>query len=315
MVPVRGGRGLMTGELPVGDVVVMAARWLSVRVMMGSGLIKLRAGDIKWKNFRAMDYFYETQPVPNPLSKFMHSLPRPYHTFEVLCNHVIELILPIFFLLPFRGLRVPATLAHVLFQFILISTGNLSFLNWLTISPLLFGLDDQFWSLLVPAGLTAQSSIAQYSLTCLAPSTPLASLVCGVTGTGSLAQGLSSLAFGLALLKLSAPVARNMMDAAQRMNGSFDKYRLVNTYGAFGVVTEARSELVVSVSNEAAGPFREVAFKAKPGDVDRRPRWCSPYHHRLDWCMWMAGLGGEGKARTTAMGTWEQHCVETKTPP
>ena len=40
----------------------------------------------------------------------------------------------------------------------------------------------------------------------------------------------------------------------------------------------------------------QFEFKVKPGNVDRRNRWISPYHHRLDWCMWMASLGGEGKA-------------------
>ena len=29
-----------------------------------------------------MDFFYETQPVPNPLSRFFHFKPRSWHKFE-----------------------------------------------------------------------------------------------------------------------------------------------------------------------------------------------------------------------------------------
>jgi lipase maturation factor 1 len=249
------------------------------------------------RNFRAMDYFYQSQPIPNPLSKLMHSLPKPWHTLEVLVNHVVELVLPFFFILPFRELRIFATVAHVVFQLVLISTGNLSFLNWLTITPLLFGFDDAFWSsVLGLGGLTAKASIAQYSLSCVGGGGKIGSIVRSITGAGGTFRGIIHLVMGAGLARLSVPVVRNLLDKNQLMNGSFDKYGLVSTYGAFGVVTEGRSELVIKASNEETGPWEEYSFKVKPGDVNRRPRWCSPYHHRLDWCMWMAGLGGEGKA-------------------
>jgi hypothetical protein len=34
----------------------------------------------------------------------------------------------------------------------------------------------------------------------------------------------------------------------------------------------------------------EYAFKAKPGDPNRRPRQIAPYHLRLDWLMWFAAM-------------------------
>merc|ERR1711957_1097373 len=40
-----------------------------------------------------------------------------------------------------------------------------------------------------------------------------------------------------------------------------------------------------------SGPWTEYQFKVKPGDVTRRPPWISPYHHRLDWQMWIAFHG------------------------
>lgn len=32
-------------------------------------------------------------------------------------------------------------------------------------------------------------------------------------------------------------------------------------------------------------------FRSKPGPLSRRLPWVSPYHRRLDWCLWIAALG------------------------
>src|SRR5207249_5149288 len=43
-------------------------RWLGFRIMVGAGLIKLR-GDDCWRDLTCMYYHYETQPIPNPISR------------------------------------------------------------------------------------------------------------------------------------------------------------------------------------------------------------------------------------------------------
>jgi hypothetical protein len=63
---------------------------------------------------------------------------------------------------------------------------------------------------------------------------------------------------------------------------------LVNTYGAFGTVGEQREGLIISSATNLDGPWKEYEFKVKPGNVRRPPRFISPYHHRLDWQMWIA---------------------------
>lgn len=64
----------------------------------------------------------------------------------MLSNHFIELVAPFFILTPFRGLRLFGGLIQIFFQLVLITSGNLSFLNWLTILPSLAALDDRFLS-------------------------------------------------------------------------------------------------------------------------------------------------------------------------
>jgi hypothetical protein len=118
-----------------------------------------------------------------------------------------------------------------------------------------------------------------------------------VSGDISLVQtpiprAIVSIAFFLMMTKLNISVVRNLLSRKQIMNGSFDKFRLCNTYGAFGTVAEQRVELIIESANDIKGPWREYHFKVKPGDVRRRPRWISPYHYRLDWQMWIAAQSG-----------------------
>lgn len=101
-----------------------------------------------------------------------------------------------------------------------------------------------------------------------------------------------SIAFFLMMTKLNISVVQNLLSRKQVMNGSFDRLRLCNTYGAFGTVAERREELIIESASDIKGPWREYHFKAKPGDVRQRPRWISPYHYRLDWQMWIAAQSG-----------------------
>src|SRR3954454_8379330 len=102
---------------------------------------------------------------------------------------------------------------------------------------------------------------------------------------------MSALALAIALLSVN-PIA-NMLSSHQVMNRSFDPLHLVNTYGAFGSVSKVRHEVIIEGTRGDATStrsFRAYEFKCKPGDVQRRPCLISPYHYRLDWQMWFAGL-------------------------
>src|SRR5205814_1412127 len=153
--------------------------------------------------------------IPNPLSWWLHFRPHWFHQFGCFWNHVIELIIPWFAFGP-RTYRHIAGILLVSFQFFLILSGNLSFLNWLTIAPALACFDDSFWEKILPKRITTAARIAETS-----------AVPC--TLGSRCALGLTVL---LALLSI-APVA-NMISTHQIMNTSFTRLHLVNTYGAFG---------------------------------------------------------------------------------
>ena len=99
---------------------------------------------------------------------------------------------------------------------------------------------------------------------------------------------------GVLVVLLSYFPVRNLLSAHQAMNASFDPFRLVNTYGAFGSVSRVRDEIVVegTLAEDPASDadWREYDFRGKPGDVRRLPPQVAPYHYRLDWLMWFLPL-------------------------
>jgi len=254
-------------------VVIWLFRWLIMRIMLGAAAIKLR-GDPCWRDFTCLVYHYETQPIPNPLSWWLHARPRWWHVAGVGFNHLVELVAPFLVLGP-RRLRLTAGVLFVAFQVVLILSGNLSFLNWLTIVPALACFDDRSLAWLFPRRLRQRAARAA--------EIPTAPLHRGI------AWGLAAL---VAVLSIN-PVL-NLLSRHQAMNRSYDPLHLVNTYGAFGAVGRERFEVILSGTSDAQlGPdteWREYQFPCKPGDVSRRPCVVSPYHYRLDWQLWFAAM-------------------------
>ena len=282
--------GSGSGVFAVPTLVIWAIRFYLWKIMIGAGLIKIKSSDRKWKpgDMSTMYYFYETQPVPNPFSRYFHFMPKPWHKFEVWANHFVELVAPFLLLLPFRKWRIVGALIQIQFQLTLITSGNLSFLNWLTIVPAILCLDDAFLINKLP-------SLAQRVMI----GTPMTSSFVASLKSGPfqllqtpMPRKLISVAFFLLMAKLNAKVLQNLLARRQLMNASFDKLRLAGTYGAFGVVAEEREELIIESAVDANGPWKEYNFNVKPGNVNKSPRWISPYHHRLDWQMWIAAQTG-----------------------
>jgi hypothetical protein len=247
--------------------VVWLLRWVLFRNMFGAGLIKLR-GDDCWRDLTCMDYHYETQPIPNPLSWYAHHLPDRFHRVETLGNHVVELAVPFLYFAPqpFAALAGVATIA---FQGWLVLTGNFSWLNALTIVLAFSTFSDGVLGSVLPVAAPATTA---------AP-LPFVVLVVLVT---------------LLVLALSVRPALNTVSETQVMNTSYDPLHLVNTYGAFGSITRDRYEIVVQgTSDPDPGPtteWRTYEFPGKPTAPDRRPPQVAPYHLRLDWQLWFAAM-------------------------
>ncbi|XP_050396467.2 lipase maturation factor 1 [Patella vulgata] len=250
--------------------------------MLGAGLIKIR-GDQCWRDLTCMNYHYETQPIPNPMSYYMHQSPEFFHKFETLSNHFIELIVPFTLFLTRRIVMIGGSL-QILFQVVLIISGNLSFLNWLTILPSLACFDDQSLSWMFSNGKdSVKHQVVNIEMTRRVKKPQ--------PNVGNYMRNVFNISLGILIVYLSIPVVQNLFSSRQAMNSSFDPLRLVNTYGAFGSVTKKRTEVIFqgTMSKDPMSPsaiWEEYEFKCKPGNVTRTPCVISPYHYRLDWLLW-----------------------------
>ncbi|KAF7232774.1 hypothetical protein EG68_07947 [Paragonimus skrjabini miyazakii] len=83
---------------------------------------------------RALHWHYQSQCIPNPLSWYAHHLPGWFHHLGVASTLAIEIIFPLLFFVPLRGVRLFSFYAQVFLQTLIILTGNFNFFNLLIIA-------------------------------------------------------------------------------------------------------------------------------------------------------------------------------------
>jgi hypothetical protein len=258
-------------------LVVWMYRWLLFRLMFGSGVVKLRSGDVAWRSLRALDYHYETQPLPTWLGFYAHHLPARVHMTSTAVMFLIELVLPWLIWFPGRWRRVPMV-AFLAFQLLIAATGNYAFFNLLTVALCVFladpGVRPRRWRPSAPATEAPATLFGPWPRALLAPF--LAVLAC-----------VSVVQFSEATLGMGVPWPSPVVWLARAVS----PLRSVNSYGLFAVMTTTRPEIVVEGSDDGE-TWRAYEFRYKPGDLQRRPGFVAPHQPRLDWQMWFAALGG-----------------------
>ena len=262
---------------PPTRIVLWLFRWLAFRISVGAGLIKIRGGSC-WEKKTCLWYHFETQPIPSPLSFIFHFLPKAVLSRGVDVDLVVQLYTSWLVLVPLKRVRRVAGYLQIAFMLNIAASGNFSVLNHLTILPSLACLDDGAW----PRFLRRPAPKKRRNL-------------------GRRACDVLLLAV---IAYLSRPVVANLVSKNQVMNTSFDPFKLVNTYGAFGSVGEGRYEPVVALSDDEGTTWREVDLPCKPTSVTRRPCFSAPYHHRLDWNIWFIGF----KPHRPVWKSTRKHC-------
>ncbi len=253
-----GPAGIRPSLIPI-----LILRWMLFRTELGSGLIKLKAGGC-WHDLTCLYYHHETQPMPNPFSWYFHHLPKEVHRLGVVFSHFVQVIVP-FALFGPQWIAAVAGSLIIGHQMFLIVSGNYSWLNWLTVFLGFTAFSDSTLAFLRPAAAPATAE------------------------RGPIYNGMLY-ALAAAVVLLSIQPVLNLLSRNQVMNYSFNKFHLVNTYGAFGSVTKERYEIVIEgTQDEKITPetqWQAYDFKGKPVDPNERPPQIAPYHLRLDWLMW-----------------------------
>ena len=259
--------------------------WLLLfKLMLLSGLTKLLSGDPTWRSLSALDFHFETQPLPPWTAWYAHHLPSAVHRLMTLGMFGAELVLPFSIFAParFRAVRIVGALAMMVFQLSIAATGNYGFFNLLAVVLCIPLLDDQFFRHRFPVLREPARPESQFRRV----------LVGAVSAVLLVLSALSSLRE--AAYTVPAGAGRNVVPGwGEGLLDAFAPFRSVNGYGLFRVMTTERPEIVVEGSRDGVG-WKAYEFRWKPGDPTRRPGFVEPLHPRLDWQMWFAALDPPG---------------------
>lgn len=253
--------------------VVWLFRWLLFRLMFLSGAVKLLSGDPTWSRLTALQFHYQTQPLPTPVAWYLQQLPAWFQQGSTATMLAIELVAPWFLFLP-RRLRFFTAVVLTAFQVLILLSGNYTFFNLLTIALCLFLLDDARVARMLPQRWTEKVR---------SPSSPPGGWKRWTAGTVSATILLTSFVLLLEVAGFRTEASNDFLSAVA-------PFEIVNNYGLFAAMTTSRPEIVLEGSNDKI-TWSEYEFKYKPGDVRRRPPWVAPHQPRLDWQMWFAALG------------------------
>ncbi len=242
--------------------------WLAARLMFESGFAKWASGDPHWRDVSALDFHFETQPIPTLLGYYFQHLPHVVLASSCVLMFAIELGLPFAIVFGRSGRRV-ACGGFVLLQILIAATGNYGFFNVLTVVISLALLDDDDLVSIAPFLKRRTFELRERTYT----HGMFVQIAAGIVGV------LSS----IELARMIAP--EKLPEIVERPLVLAEPFRSVNRYGLFAVMTTSRPEIVVEGSSDGV-EWKPYRFRWKIDAKDSAPPFVAPYMPRLDWQMW-----------------------------
>jgi lipase maturation factor 1 len=299
------------------SLLLLQLLWFSI--YFDSGIAKYFGGDPSWRDFTAMDEYYQNGPLPTWIGWYAHQLPEWFHKSSAVFTIVVELLLVWMMFLP-RRFRIVCFCIVTFLQINIILTANYAFLNYLVLVLGVLLLDDRFLVRFFPHGWTAP--IRKY-LRSAAPEQPLVQLDLSAAAP-ALAASPESLSLPAAKVEPFIPLAaraRQLVSAGSLMLAGLvlawllyanvffillqvfptlplpsrpvavlEPFRIANRYGLFGRMTWKRYEIEFQGSEDGVN-WTTYPFRNKPQNPAEAPRIYAPYQPRFDWNMWFASLG------------------------
>lgn len=256
-------------------------RLLLFKLMFLSGVVKFTSGDHTWRDLTALQFHYETQPIPTWTSWYAHHLPDWFHAAAVAITYIIEILVPFLIFRP-GNLRRVAGITLIALQVLIAATGNYGFFNLLTIVLCIPLLDDDFLARLLPK--RRRESLRKPD-----------------RASESLPKRIVIALAVMVILPLSVIRFAAEFGAVNLRDGAFagvwrcvQPFGSVNGYGLFRVMTTSRPEIIIEGTNDGR-TWKAYSLKYKPGDLHRAPPLVAPHMPRLDWQMWFAALRPPGR--------------------
>jgi lipase maturation factor 1 len=258
--------------------------WLMFRIYFESGIAKILGRDPEWRDFTAMDRYYQNGPLPTWIAWYAHQLPHAFHAATAVLTLALELVLIFAIFLPRRS-RIVFFLVITAWQTGIILTSNYAFLNYLVLILGLLLLDDKLLPRFFSQNPRATPAPSQVAPVTAAPGrqrwrSHLRLWVQGIFLTWIFYATSALLIF---MVFPAAPLPAAPVRALEPL-------RIANEFGLFAVMTRSRYEIEFQGSRDGQ-TWRPYPFRYKPQDVHMPPRIYAPYQPRFDWNLWFASLG------------------------
>jgi hypothetical protein len=288
-----GFRPGMGTESPPSRASLFLLQWEWFRIYFESGVAKIIGGDPEWRNFTAMDEYYQNGPLPTWIGWYMQQLPHWFHASTVFATLALELVLVWMLFLP-RRWRIACFFIVTPWEAGVILSANYTFLNYLVLILGFLLLDDRFLLRLLPKQWKAKTSFAAGITTRNGPSrTKLQGWIGGIRQQLRIMK-LSMTAALLSWIFYSTAAEMIWMFSALPLPTTpvalLEPFRVANRYGLFGVMTRGRYEIEFQGSEDGKN-WTPYPFRYKPQDLRARPGIYAPYQPRFDWNLWFASLG------------------------
>src|SRR3954471_3895512 len=297
------------GGHPPSRASLFLLQWEWLRIYFESGIVKLASGEPQWRNFTAMDEYYQNGPLPTWIGWYLQHLPHWFHAGTVVATLVMELGLIWMILLP-RRFRILLFYIVTVWEIGVISSANYAFLNYLVLSLGILLVDDRFLLRAVPqrwrsrveaelAGHVAAGTLGSDEpqrrgalQAVIRPHFRAFKVALSAVMLTWIFYATAAQLFWILARKLPLPTQPVTM---------LEPFRIANQYGLFAVMTRGRYEIEFQGSNDGQN-WTAYPFRYKPQALNQPPGIYAPYQPRFDWNLWFASLG-----------TWREYSIVPNT--
>jgi hypothetical protein len=269
---------------PPRPLAVFMMRWLLLRVMLLSGLVKVLSEGPAWRNWTAMDVMYETSPSPTVAGYWVHQLPHAYHVFEIWFTYAAELLAPLLALFCGRRGRWLAFGLWTMLQAGIQLTTNFGWLNTAAFALGLLLLDDQM--LASAARRLRWPALRDFFAVRVAPHASGGILPWARHGLRA-ALGLH---FALTLYHF-ADACGGPFENRPALVRTFEGFRSANGYKLYAHFEQAHFQIDLEGSNDGGRTWRTYPLRHLPQMPEHRPEFIAPYFPRFDHTLHAASLG------------------------
>jgi hypothetical protein len=286
----RGFRPKLGAAHPPSRASLFLLVWECFRIYFESGVAKILGHDPQWRNFTALDEYYQNGPLPTWIGWHMEHFPRWFHAATTFGTLALELALVWLMFLP-RQFRLAVFCIITPWQLGIILSANYTFLNYLVLALGFLLLDDGFLARILPHRWK-EPFLNSSQATPIAEAAESANLLAKLRKHFSILKLAASAVFLTWIFYVTFAEMIWMFKPLPLPTTPvvvLEPFRIANRYGLFAVMTRGRYEIEFQGSNDGQ-TWTPYLFRFKPQDPAKPPGIYAPYQPRFDWNLWFASL-------------------------